>query len=205
MNKALYLSLFLAFAVFGRENPFFSAEESSVMPTSSNTVLHKPPLTSMTYSFPDQARVLKEATFTFQNVDGSFETRKLQIDQSIDWRHPLVLSQYGNQKSAASTQLNKSSHADSGVIQFVHSGNQISLLTKDPVLRSFSLGDPSSIIVDFVHSSTFNPYEKDLSASPYAKVKVTYHGKFARAHITLDGRHTCTVAKTNQGANVICK
>lgn len=205
MNKILYLSLLLACTVFGRENPFFSTEESPVIPTSSNTVIHKPPLTSMTYSFPDQARVLKEVTFTFQNVDGSFETRKLQIDQSIDWRHPLVLSQYGNPKSAPSTQINKSSHADSGVIQFVHSGNQISLLTKDPLLRSFSLANPGSIVIDFVHTSPFNPYEKDLSASPYAKVKVTYHGKFARANITLDGRYTCTVSKTNQGANVICK
>lgn len=205
MNKALYLSLLLTYAAFGRENPFFSTEETSIMPISSNTVIHKPPLTSMTYSFPDQARVLKEATFTFQNVDGSFETRKIQIDQSIDWRHPLVLSQYENQKSAPGVQINKSSHADNGIIQFVHSGNQISLITKDPILRSFSLGDPSSIIIDFVHSSTFNAYEKDLSASPYAKVKVTYHGKFARAHITLDGRYTCTVSKTNQGASVICK
>lgn len=205
MNKALYISLLLISSAFARENPFFSTEESSAMPISSNTVIHKPPLTSMTYSFPDQARVLKEATFTFQNVDGSFETRKLQIDQSIDWRHPLVLSQYGNQKITSSSPISKSSHADNGFIQFVHSGNRVSLLTKDPVLRSFSLSDPSSIIVDFVHSSPFNPYEKDLSASPYTKVKVTNHGKFARAHITLDGRYTCTVGKTDQGASVICK
>lgn len=205
MNKALYISLLLACAAFSRENPFFSAEESSSLPVSSNTVEHKPPLSSMTYNFPDQARVLKEATFTFQNVDGSLETRKVQIDQSIDWRHPLVLSQYGNQKTVSNTPIHKSSHADNGFIQFVHSGNRISLLTKDPLLRSFSLRDPSSIIIDFVHTASFNPYEKSLSASPYAKVKVTYHGKFARAAITLDGRYTCSVIKTDQGASVICK
>lgn len=205
MNKAVYLSLLLACAVGARENPFFSTEESSTMPISSNTVAHKPPLTSMTYSFPDQARVLKEATFTFQNVDGSFETRKLQIDQGIDWRHPLVLAQYGNQKSAPSVSINKSSHAGNEFIQFIHTGNRISLLTKDPILRSFSLPDPSSIIVDFVHSATFTPYEKALLASPYSKVKVTYHGKFARAVITLDGRYGCTVSKTDQGATVVCK
>lgn len=205
MNKALYISLIVACATFARENPFFSTAESSTMPISSNTVIHKPPLTSMTYSFPDQARVLKEATFTFQNVDGSFETRKLEIDQSIDWHHPLVLSQYGNQKTAPDTAVSKSSNANNGFIQFVHSGNQISLLTKDPILRSFSLGDPSSIIIDFIHTASFNPYEKNLSASPYAKVKVTYHAKFARAVIALDGRYACTVSKTDRGASVICK
>lgn len=205
MNKALCLSLLLTCAAFSRENPFFSTAESSTMPISSNTVVHKPPLTSMTYNFPDQARVLKEATFTFQNIDGSFETRKLQIDQSIDWRHPLVLSQYGSQKTAPNAPMNKASHADNGFIQFVHSDNRISLLTKDPLLRSFSLRDPSAIIIDFVHTASFSTYEKNLSASPYAKVKVTYHGKFARAVITLDGRYTCSVAKTDQGASVICK
>ena len=201
MNKALYISLLVACAAFARENPFFSTEEGSAMSVSSNTVMHKPPLTSMTYSFPDQARVLKEATFTFQNVDGTFETRKLQIDQSIDWRHPLILSQYASQKMGQTN----SSHADNGFIQFLHSGNRISLITKDPVLRSFTLAEPNSIVIDFVHSSTFNTYEKDLSASPYNKVKVTYHGKFARAHITLDGRYACTTAKTDKGASVICK
>ncbi|MHB8100421.1 MAG: hypothetical protein ACYDD5_12635, partial [Sulfuricurvum sp.] len=136
MNKSLYIALILASTAFSRDNPFFSTDESAATPLSSNTVIHKPPLSSMTYSFPDQARVLKEATFTFQNVDGSFETRKLEIDQSIDWRHPLVLSQYTNQKATSSSAINRSSHADNGFIQFVHTGNKISLLTKDPVLRS---------------------------------------------------------------------
>lgn len=205
MNKVFYISLLLASAAFSRENPFFSSEESSTMPIASNTVTHKPPLTSMTYSFPDQARVLKEATFTFQNVDGTLETRKLQIDQSIDWRHPLILSQYENQKTAPATPTNKSSNANNEFIQFIHSNNRISLITKDPLLRSFSLRDPSSMIVDFVHPTTFNTYEKNLSAAPYTKVKVTYHGKFARALITLDGQHVCKVIKTDQGVNIICK
>lgn len=205
MNKVLYVSLIAAFAVFARENPFFSTDESSSIPISSNTVVHKPPLTSMTYSFPDQARVLKEATFTFQNVDGSFETRKLQIDQSIDWRQPLILSQYSNQTTQSTTVSNRSSHANYGFIQFLHTGNKMSIVTKDPILRSFSLGDPSSIIIDFVHSTRFDAYEKNLAASPYSTVKVTYHGKFARALITLDGRYACTVSKTAQGANITCK
>ena len=205
MNKALYISALLVVSAFARENPFFSTQESSTMPISSNATIHKPPLTSITYSFPDQARVLKEATFTFQNVDGSLETRKVQIDQTIDWRHPLILSQHASQKTTPTTPINNASNADNGFIQFVHSQNRISLVTKDPLLRSFSLRDPSSIIIDFVHPTTFTTYEKNLSTSPYAKVKVTYHGKFARALITLDGKYTCSVRKTDQGASVICK
>lgn len=205
MNKAFHIALILACAALARENPFFSTEESSTTPISSNTVIHKPPLTSMTYHFPDQARVLKEVIFTFQNVDGSFETRKLQIDQSIDWHHPLVLSQYANQATEGHTALSNASNANHEFIRFVPSGKRISLLTKDAVIRSFSLGDPNSIIIDFKHTASFKSYEKALSASPYNKVKVTYHGKFARAIVTLDGRYECSVSKTDQGATIICK
>jgi hypothetical protein len=197
----------LSYMLLARENPFFSTTESASMPISSNKVTHQPPLTSMTYNFPDQARVLKEATFTFQNVDGSLETRKLQIDQSIDWHNPLVLSQYGSEKKTATVTapIGQSTSTDSGFIQFQTSGNHISLITKDSILRSFSLSDPSSMIVDFAHTAAFTPYEKTLGTSPFTKVKVTNHGKFARAIITLDGRYTCTVTKTAQGASVACK
>jgi hypothetical protein len=207
MNKAFILSAVLSCALMARENPFFSTAESATMPISSNQVTHQPPLTSMTYNFPDQARALKEATFTFQNVDGSLETRKLQIDQSIDWHKPLVLSQYSEEKSINQkvTGTGESRNADSGFIQFKPSGNRIFLTTKDTILRSFSLSDPSSIIIDFSHTTRFSPYEKSLESSPFSKVKVTNHGKFARAIITLDGRYTCTVSKTAQGAAVVCK
>ncbi|MDQ1297864.1 MAG: hypothetical protein QG558_402 [Campylobacterota bacterium] len=206
MNKVLFVSAaLLSCTLLARENPFFSTAESANMPLSSNKVSQQPPLTSMTYNFPDQARVLREATFTFQNVDGSLETRKLQINQSIDWHNPLVLSQNGAQKSAEIQIVPKSTGTDGGFIQFQSNRNQISLTTKDPILRSFSLSDPSSIIVDFTHTASFSPYEKNLGSAPFLKVKVTYHGKFARAAIALDGRYACSVSKTNSGASIICK
>jgi len=205
MNKALCISILLLGTGLARENPFFATSESSSMPISSNKTQHQPPLTSMTYNFPDQARVLKEATFTFQNIDGSLETRKIEIDQSIDWHNPLVLSQYASKKAEATSEISKSSYADSGLIQFVHSGNYLSLITKDPILRSFTLSDPSSVIIDFSHKTPFSHYEKNLAAAPFSKVKVTNHGKFARATIILDGKYTCSVTKTDQGASVLCK
>jgi hypothetical protein len=207
MNKVFLLSAILCCTLVARENPFFSTAESASMPLTSNQVSHQPPLTTMTYNFPDQARVLKEATFTFQNVDGSLETRKLQIDQSIDWHKALVLTQYNGEKSTPNTSSisGQSRSTDNGFIQFTTSGNRISLTTKDPILRSFSLSNPSSIIVDFSHTATFSPFEKTLESTPFIKVKVTNHGKFARAIISLDGRYTCTVSKTAQGAAIVCK
>ncbi len=204
MRKTLLISTLLIASAFARENPFFSTTENQTLPLSNNRSEHKPPLTSMTYSFPDNSRILKEVSFTFQNVDGSLETRKLEIDQSIDWRAPLVLSQAEGHKTASATTLN-TSHTMYGFIQLNSSGNRMSLFTKNPMIRHFNLTDPDSIVIDFKHDGSFDTFEKTLNASPYKKVKITHHGKFARVTLTLDGHYVCNVAKSKQGASIVCK
>ncbi len=204
MNKTLLLSSLLITALFSRENPFFSLSEGGILPISSEKNEHKPPLTSMTYNFPNNSRLLKDVSFTFQNIDGSFETRKLEIDQTIDWRSPLVLSQATARQSSAVNE-GKTSSSSNGFIQFIGTGNRISIVTQEPMLRHFTLSDPDSVVVDFKHNGVFESYQKELSASPYIKAKVTNHGNFARVILTLDGRHICNVSKTDQGASVICR
>jgi len=204
MNKTLLLSSLLITALFARENPFFSLSEGGILPVSSEKNDHKPPLTSMTYNFPNNSRLLKDVSFTFQNIDGSFETRKLEIDQTIDWRSPLVLSQATSRQSSGISE-GKSSSTSAGFIQFISSGNRISIVTQEPMLRHFTLSDPDSVVLDFKHSGVFESYQKELSTAPYTKAKITNHGKFARVVLTLDGRHICNVSKTDQGASVICK
>lgn len=204
MNKTLLLSFFVVTSLLSRENPFFSLSEGTQLPISSEKNDHKPPLTTMTYNFPNNSRLLKDVSFTLQNIDGSFETRKLEIDQSIDWRAPLVISQASAHRSNG-TNEEKPSATKNGFIQFISSGNRISIITHEPMIRHFTLSDPDSIVIDFKHSGVFEAYQKELSTPPYTTIKVTNHGKFARVILTLDGRHMCNVAKTDQGASVICK
>jgi len=204
MTKTLLLSSLLVSIIFSRENPFFSTSENQTHSTTSQIDLHKPPLTTMTYNFPNHSRVLKELTFTFQNLDGSTETRKLEIDQSIDWRIPLIVSQQG-QPANKSTPTVTSTRDELGFIRFSSSKNQLSIMTKDPMIRNFSLSDPSAIIVDFKHDGVFQMFQKEFNSPPFSHVKVTRHGKLARATITLDGSHTCRVSKTTQGVIVVCK
>jgi len=199
----LILTLLIT-SVSARENPFFSTAENKNFPITNSKIEHKPPLTSMTYNVPDQSRILKEITFTFQNLDGSLETKKLEIDQSIDWRSPLILSQSGASK-LPSEESKISSHLQHDFIQVINSGNRINLLTNDPMLRTFTLTDPRSLVVDFKHTKNFEPFEKGLNASPYKKVRIDYHGTFARVTLMLDGHYICTVAKNTQGATAVCK
>jgi hypothetical protein len=203
MTKALLISSLFITSLLSRDNPFFSLSEGTELPVSSEKSDYKPPLRSMTYNFPDNSRVLKTVSFTFQNIDGSLETRKVEIDQSIDWRTPLILSQSGDRKSIPA--LKQSTSANCDFMQFSNSENRLSIITKDLMVRHFTLTDPDRVIVDFKHKSLFQSYEKDLLSLPYTKVKVTNHGSFARVILTLDGRHICQVSKTDQGASIICK
>ncbi|MGZ8546426.1 MAG: AMIN domain-containing protein, partial [Sulfuricurvum sp.] len=82
---------------------------------------------------------------------------------------------------------------------------RMSLLAKDPMIRHFTLTNPDSIVIDFRHDGSFDTFEKTLNASPYKKVKITHHGKFARVTLTLDGHYVCSVAKNEQGVSIVCK
>lgn len=203
VKKGLILSSLLIVTLLGRDNPFFSTEENAQLPLSSNKTSHKPPLTSLTYNFPDHARVLKEATFTFQNVDGSIETRRIEIDQSIDWHAPLVLSHSPNLKTASESAGSTSANFD--FIRFNASQNRLVITSADPLVRYFTQSEPNALVVDFQHKSPFASRSQNLSGHPYGKVKVSNHGKFARATITLDGHYSCTITPSGQDTIINCK
>jgi len=214
MKTALIASLLVSLCG-ARENPFFATSRNPSNTVTSQKNSYKPPLTSMTYNFPSPARVLKEATFTFQNLDGSIETRKIEIDHSIDWRSPLVLSQASSKNSETSVVpqaiVNVNTLAPAcatgklDFITFKPSRNNLLIQTKDSMVRSFTLSDPSSVIVDFRHDGLFNAAQMKFNTAPFVSTKVTNHGKFARVTIVLDGNHECKVLKEANGVNVVCK
>lgn len=201
MKKSFFLSTLLVTMLLGRDNPFFSTDENAGLPLSSNKTVTKPLLTSVSYHFPDHARVLKEATFTFQNVDGSIETRRIEIDQSIDWHTPLVLSHGRVAKSSSEN----SGSANFDFIRFSAVQNRLTITSNDPMIRYFTQSDPSALVIDFQHKSPFASRTQLLSARPFTKVKVSNHGKFARATITLDGRYSCTITPSGQDTIIDCK
>lgn len=201
MKKSFFLSALLVTVLLGRDNPFFSTDENAELPLSNNKTATKPLLTSVSYHFPDHARVLKEATFTFQNVDGSIETRRIEIDQSIDWHTPLVLSHARSAKSSSEN----SGNANFDFIRFSAAQNRLTITSSDPMIRYFTQSDPSALVIDFQHKSPFASRTQLLSARPFTKVKVSNHGKFARATVTLDGRYSCTITPSGQDTIIQCK
>lgn len=204
MKYSLILSLFLTASSMGRENPFFALDPSKTQKTTSNVIESKPPLNNVSYTLPDQARILKEVTFTIQNVDGSIESRKIVVDQGVDWHRPLQLSQSGVQTGKTVPQ-NRSSSADFGFIRFTTNGKTLTINTTDPLSRHFVLSDPNRIVLDFKRSVPFRSEEKFLNAAPFKSVMMSNHNKFVRATITLDGRYSYTLNQSGNNIIVNCK
>ncbi len=93
MQKILWLFLSLAVMIEARENPF----ETGMSPQSTTQIRNDRTLfTSTTLTLPSSARILKSASVTFQNLDGSISEEIVAIEQDVDWHLPLILS---NQKA----------------------------------------------------------------------------------------------------------
>lgn len=204
LKYSLILSLLLTASSMGRENPFFALDPSKTQKTTSNIIENKPPLNSVSYTLPDQARILKEVTFTIQNIDGSIENRKITVDQSVDWHRPLQLIQSGTQSAKTAAQKN-SSAADFGFIRFNTQGKTLTITTADPLSRHFVLSDPNRIVLDFKRTANFRAEEKSLNAAPFQSVMMSNHNKFVRATITLDGRYSYTLNQSVNSITIICK
>ncbi len=201
MKHSLFLSFLLLTPLFARENPFFSTNESKKV--TSNIIESKPQMGNIPYKLPDQARVLKEVTFTIQNVDGSIENRKIIVDQSIDWHRPIQLSQ--SPIANSSSLISPSSAADFGFIRFDTKGKILTIKTSDPLVRHFVLSDPNRIVLDFKRDSGLKTADKQLNSAPYKTVQVGNHGKFVRATITLDGRYRYSLNNIGGLITITCK
>lgn len=209
MTKIFFLCSILFAAAGARENPFFVNNAALSLPVTSNTPDNLPRLTALPYNVPNQARILKEVSFTIQNLDGSIETKTMKIDRSIDWHAPLMVSQSAHAVSAESpikaSGNAKSAVADFGFVRFETNGKRLTIKSNDPIIRHFALTDPNQIIIDFKRSAIFTTKEKKLNTPPYASVTVANHGKFARATIVLDGRYDYSLNKNSGVITLTCR
>lgn len=211
MRKPLLVCAILISAAMARENPFFPAEKSLTLPVTSNIPDTLPPLTALRYNLPNQARTLKEVSFTVQNVDGTIETHTLAVDKSIDWHTSLMVSQSAHPNRAVdsaeicSAPSKSSSSADFGFIRFDTKGKSLTLKSKDPMIRHFALTEPNRIVIDFKRKDIFPTKEKNLNAPPYVSVNVSNQGKFIRAVLVLDGSYDYVLKNSGGLISIRCK
>ncbi len=100
MQKILWLFLSLAVILEARENPFETSMSPQTVGQTTQIKDERIDFANTTITLPSSARILKSASVTFQNLDGSISEEIVAIEQNVDWHLPLVLT---TQKTQSNT------------------------------------------------------------------------------------------------------
>lgn len=205
MRVILFIAL-TYIALIARENPFFPTESMDSMPITSNQITKYPPLKRIAISLPDHARVLKEITISYKNLDGSIEKKSIEIERYVDWHIPLFVSQSYSPTDKAEKSISKvedkKRRIDFKFINFTISKKEILVHTKDKLIRNFLLVNPHRIVLDFKREANFLSYEKILTTIPFKKLRMGNHDGYYRVVISLDGHYRYQTDTTNSGYRI---
>ncbi|MBU0631733.1 AMIN domain-containing protein [bacterium] len=76
-----------------RENPFFPSDDSQNLFISTNQVQQHEQLSRAALTLPSSARILREVSVEYVNLDGSVERKSISLDNAVDWHLPIFVSQ----------------------------------------------------------------------------------------------------------------
>lgn len=190
----LLLTLLLSLSE-ARDNPFFPAEGVEDLAVTSNITKNFDPLKRAALTLPDSARVLKEVTIRYQNLDGSIGSRTLSLEHSVDWHLPIFVSQsYGsteiNQKRTVAKPVKRYEKiATFKEIVFFQSGKSMRIETDDKLLRHFMMIRPHRIVMDFERVTDFRSKTVNLKRAPYKNIRLGNHNGYYRAVVEVDGQY----------------
>ncbi|QOY52026.1 AMIN domain-containing protein [Candidatus Sulfurimonas baltica] len=210
MIKVFLITTFLLVTLHARENPFFPSKGEKDIPYSSNENIEKVPLKRATITLPAQARILQKVTIEYKNLDGSLETKNIELDNSIDWHLPIFISQdYGSAPAPEPITKNKNETlkksieyeqiASTQYLKFYSSGKNLKIITSDNMIRNFLLVDPHRIVLDFKRDSSMKSYSKKNFKKIFNNIRVGNHDGYYRAVIELDGLYRYKLDKISDG------
>jgi hypothetical protein len=205
--KILFIFALLLASLNARENPFFPTVGEKDIPFTSNENRDKEPLKRATMTLPAQARILQKVTIEFKNLDGSLESKSIELDNSVDWHLPIFISQsYSTIPTETSASIpdqkqktKYKSIASTKDLKFYSSGKKLKLITNDNIKRDFLLVDPHRIVVDFKKDTDIKSYIKKIPKNIFKGVRIGNHKGYYRAVIELDGYYRYKINKISEG------
>jgi hypothetical protein len=199
--KKLLIITTLLITLNARENPFFpSAGEEDLLVTS-NKDTSLPKLKRATLTLPSDARVIESVIVNYKNLDGSKSSKTLLLGNSIDWHLPLFISQ---NYQLVNIEDKFREIAKVKYITFLNSKKSLKLVTKDKLIRHFTLVKPHRVVLDFKRDSNLKYYSKS-SKTIFKNIRVGNHDGYYRVVIELDGYYKLSVKETNYGYMVKVK
>jgi len=204
--KVLLLSLLVFVSIHARVNPFFSSNGEEDIPYTSNKDKRLLPLKRAAITLPTHARVIESVTVNYKSLDGSQESKSIELDNSVDWHLPIFISQnYSqSQNSAVVPKKNKKKKIYKKLTSikyasFKSSGKKLKIITNDKIIRNFLLVEPHRIVVDFEKDVSLKSHVKKFKNSIFTKIRVGNHSGYYRAVIELDGLYRYKMKKISDG------
>lgn len=204
MKKFLFAICLIVTISQARENPFFPAEGEEALTVTTNEKSDIERLKSASIELPKQARVLQKVTIEFKNLDGSVETKSIDIDRAVDWHLPLFISQ--NYTSSQSVKHDsptiKSQRVKLASLDFINilsEQKSIILDTNDAIIRDFLLTEPHRIVIDLKRDTSFKSFLKEYHQGIIKSIKIGNHDRHYRVVIELDGLYQYARAKVAGG------
>ena len=201
--KILLIMLSLLFSLYARENPFLPANGERDIPLTSNQDNSKPALQRATISLPKYARILQKVTIEYKNLDGSIESKSIELDNSIDWHLPIFISQ--SYSTSPKQQIVKKVNSRWKKIttmkyaSFYTSQKRLKIQTKDKAIRDFLLVQPHRIVIDFDRDVSFKGFTKINENNIFSKIRVGNHDGYYRVVLELDGYYRYKMKKISDG------
>jgi len=199
----LFLLLLLSLSLFGRDNPFFPANENDKKITTSNKIEILKPYTTQTIALPNSARAIKAVIIRYQNLDGSIKEEEVVLNNSIDWHEPFILSHKSPSKKS-NTKKRKVKTIVSDFISFTIDKKILRIHTKDKLLQNFLLTSPHRVVLDFKRETSFKPKIYSLKKAPFTKIRMGNHDGYYRVVIELDGQYRYKLDSSKEDYTVVC-
>ena len=203
MIRVLLISLFLIISLNARENPFFPSLGEQEIPFTSNEDRTKLPLKRATIDIPSQARLIQRVTIEFKNLDGSIESKSIELDNSVDWHLPIFISQsYSDpikQKITKVKEVEFKKLSEMKFASFYSSEKTLKILTNDNMIRNFLLVNPHRIVIDFKKDAKLKWMSKVNKNNVFSKIRVGNHKGYYRVVVELDGYYRYKMQKIANG------
>ncbi len=189
LKKMIGLVVVLS-VLLARDNPFESEINSKNLQGGFNGI-YDSYFKEIHVDLPTSARILKQITLTYQDIDGSIHSKVVGIDKSIDWHYPLKLSQHT---------LNQDAFEKRYQIQdfdFLMTNNTMILRSPYKILRSFVLVNPYRIVLDTQKGPLDIYQNRDLNQKFFSQIKVGTHKDYYRITLILDGKYRYLLEEKN--------
>jgi len=195
-----FCMLLFSVTLFARENPFFPVDSALDIPLTTTQVKKAPMLQQSAFTLPSSAREIESVIVQYKNMDGSIAEKNVTLQKSIDWHHPIFLTQNSKATLPVQKKLKYKKFASLPFISFYIKGKKMQIVTKDRLLRSFLLVKPHRIVCDFKRDVNLKSFVKKAKyADGFQEIKIGTHSGYYRVVIVLDGFYKYTMKKRDKG------